>query len=136
MNIYLDRKRLKSLTVIEIITTLIIIGILATLAVVGYGPSRESLFEREARENLRLIQSAEKLYHARFNSIYYPNVGIQANEADINRFLKLDLPVQNQRWDYRVTHTGCADARSSTDPTNRWRMRIGDSEPTAGALCP
>jgi len=136
MKVSLDSNKLKSLTVIEIIVTLIIIGILATLAIVSYGPSREALFDREAEENLRLIQTAEKLYHAKFTSIFYPDVGNQTDETIINSFLRLDLPTQNKRWEYQVTHTGCVSATRSGAVPRIWRMFINDQDPTSGAACP
>ena len=116
-------------------------GILATLAVVKYGPTREEAYNREAQENLRLMQSAEKLYRARFTNIFYPYAaGTPTDNASINSYLKLDLPMPiiNKRWDYQTFSTGCVQATRTGIVPRYWYMHILDDEPTSGPVpgCP
>ena len=133
-----DKKKLRSFTLIEIITTITIIGILATVAVVNYGPARENILDTEAQQNLRLIQAAEKLYHVRFSLYYPPNAGTaEANITFINRDLKLDLPTVNITWNYKTTFRGCVSAARTTGGLTRyWSMLITDRNPVSGADCP
>lgn len=129
-------RKIKGINLIEVIITIIIIGIVAILAVVRFGPTREESFDREARENLRLIQTAEKLYRVRFNNIYYPNLGVSPNMTAINNFLKLDLPVVNNRWNYETFTTGCVRATRTSGTVRYWFMQINDNASTAGLGCP
>jgi prepilin-type N-terminal cleavage/methylation domain-containing protein len=131
-------KKIKGINLIEVIIAIIIIGILAVLAIVRFGPTREQSFDREAQENLRLIQAAEKLYRVRFNNIYYPEpiVGISPSMTAINNFLKLDLPVVNNRWNYETFSNGCVRATRASGTVRYWFIRINDNAPTAGLGCP
>ena len=90
-----------SFTLIEILVVIIIIGILASLALPGFGISREGVLDKEAKTNLSFIQEAERFYRMESGS-YYPASGNTSVIADINTYLRVNLPSGALSWIYTV----------------------------------
>lgn len=90
----------KSVTILEILTVIIIIGILAALALPNFGRMRERALDNEAKANLKLIQAAEKIYRME-TGYYYPDVSFSpVFTNDINDQLKLFVSGNN--WAYKA----------------------------------
>jgi type IV pilus assembly protein PilA len=90
-----------SFTLVEILVVIIIIGILAALALPGFGVSKERVLDKEAKANLALIQAAEKIYKME-SGFYYPSSGTTSVIADINTYLRVNLPSGALSWIYTV----------------------------------
>jgi type II secretory pathway pseudopilin PulG len=121
----------------EILSVIIIIGILVAIVLPNFAPVREKVLDKEASANLELIQDAERFYKLQ-TDFYYPNSGKTTVIDDINQNLKLSLPKGDDRkWDYSCSSNGCADATRYSGPNARtWRLRIDESDPTSGVVCP
>ncbi|MFA5362349.1 MAG: hypothetical protein WC335_03745 [Candidatus Omnitrophota bacterium] len=124
----------KALTLIELIVVVIIITVIATLGLVNYSGVKEEALDKEARANLKLIQTAEKLYHIEY-TVYYPSTGFTNNFALINENLKLSLPSENPKWTYQVDFNGNAEAQRSVSGGRQWNLLIDAVEPTCTG-CP
>jgi type IV pilus assembly protein PilA len=122
-------KKSNSFTLIELIVVITIIGILSTIALVSYGKTKENAYEKEAKTNLKLITSAEKIY--RIESGSYVNC---TNVSEINSQLRLLLPVDNPHWNYKVsattasTFTGKAGLAAGNN-TPAWCINETSDEP-------
>ncbi len=126
-------KKLKSVTLIEIIITVVIIGILATVAIVSYGPKREKLYDMEVQSNLRLMHAAEKNYYVKFGTYYPsgPDPEFKEGADNINTNLNLNLPPGSvSNWYYGVDDEGCVWGVRKTNPLGReWFMEVTDTDP-------
>ncbi len=94
----------KGFTLTEMLIVVIIIGVLATLALTQYGRHREGVLDKEASANLKLIQSAQRIYKMEFG--FYADCGNTSTgeESDINDQLRLLLPTDaNRKWAYKIT---------------------------------
>lgn len=121
----------KAVTLLELITVVIIIGILAGIAYPLYDKARESALDKEAIANLKLIQSAEKIYKLELGSYYASSV-----IADINQNLKLSLNTAASRpWDYQAIASGCAEATRKLTGGRFWALPILDIEPNNSSHC-
>jgi type II secretory pathway pseudopilin PulG len=99
------RKKIRSVTLLELLTVVLIIGILVALTIPRFSTMRERALDKEAKANLKLVQAAEKIYRLE-NLIYYPT-GEDADTAGINANLRLDLQTgANANWDYSINDTG------------------------------
>lgn len=125
-------------TLLEVIVVVVIIGILATLAITHYSSYKESALDKEAKADLKLIRSAERIYKMEV-STYYPSSGSESTIVNINNNLKLDLPAgANRNWDYLVKNDGCSQATRFNGPDSRsWFLAIADADgdPDSGT-CP
>jgi prepilin-type N-terminal cleavage/methylation domain-containing protein len=93
----------KGFSLMELLIVILIIGVLAVLFLPNFRPARESALDDEVRANLKLIQSAEKVYKLDYNT-YYPADDTTDNIADINQYLKLALPRPVPLiWNYTIT---------------------------------
>lgn len=132
--------RSRGFTLLEQIIVIVIIGILATLGITQYQAYRENILDREARENLKMIRSAERIFAMETQGAYYPSLGNEADITVINANLKVDIRAGAQRnWDYSVFNTGCARATRFNGPDTRsWFLTTNDAdgEPDPGAGCP
>ena len=91
-------KKAFAFTLLELVVVVIIIGILATLGMVNYKGIKERELNREAKANLKLIRSAERIYRMEMGSYVKTS---DANET--SDMLKLALPKGDDRnWDYKV----------------------------------
>jgi prepilin-type N-terminal cleavage/methylation domain-containing protein len=125
----------KGMALIEIIIVVIIISIIATMGLINYSGVREDSLDKEARANLKLIQTAEKLYHIEFNPYYYPTTGATNNIALINDNLKLSLPSATPKWTYQLDNGGNAVATRVGSGGRQWTLTIGADDPTCTG-CP
>jgi prepilin-type N-terminal cleavage/methylation domain-containing protein len=127
---------MRSFTLIELVIVIIIIGILATLATTQYGGAREKAVDKEAISNLKLIQSAEKIYRMESNNnTYYPPAG-SANTTDINTNLKLSLSAgTNRYWDYTAYANGTGAATRYPGASRTWTLPIDAENATCTGTC-
>jgi len=115
-------------TLIELLITVIIIGILVGIALPGYNKIKERALDKEAKVNLKLIQTAEKI-HSMDLGAYYTSGDI----ANLNQELKLNIPSGASRnWNYSTTGTGNASASATptSGTTRTWTLPISAEEPT------
>jgi prepilin-type N-terminal cleavage/methylation domain-containing protein len=133
-----------SFTLVEMLIVIIIVGIVAAIGMTQFSKTRDYASEKEAFSNLRLIQSAEKIYD--MERTVYINCDSASwsddQEACLNNALRTSLPTEsnpNKKWDYEsIGSTGCVHARRVSDGVTKC-MGIGDAEPrngTCGAGCP
>lgn len=126
-----------SFTLVEMLIVIIIVGIVAALGMTQFSKSRDYASEKEALSNLRLIQSAERIYDMeRTVFINCDSANWSDNqEACLNNALRTSLPVEgspNKKWDYEaIGSTGCVHARRVSDGVTRC-MGLGDAEPRNG----
>lgn len=130
----------KSFTLTEILVVVIIVGILAALGFPGYQRTRERVLDREARSVLSLLQAAEKIYRMEAG-FYYPSAAVTNVIADINSFLRVDLPAGAASWSYQVAGTGSGDistaTRAATAGGRVWSLtHTGNTSTCAGTDCP
>ena len=123
------------MALIEIIIVVIIIAVIASMGLVNYSGVKEDSLDKEARANLKLIQTAEKLYHIEFNPYYYPTTGSTNNFTLINDNLKLSLPSGSPKWTYQIDSTGNAVATRSGSGGRVWTLTINADDPTCTG-CP
>ena len=127
----------KAIALIEIIVVLIIIGVIAGMGLIRYSGVTEESLDKEAKANLKLMQTAEKLYHVEFNPYYYPSPGsgVTPNLAQINDNLKLTLPTSSIKWTYQINTAGTATATRTSGGGRQWTLTINADEPTCSG-CP
>ncbi len=127
----------RSFSLIELIVVVIIIGILAALALPGFGTSKERVLDKEAKANLALIQAAEKIYKME-SGFYYPSTGTTSVIADINTYLRVNLPTSALSWTYSVDGDGTQTTASRLPSSSRvWTLTFTGSTPSCtGTACP
>ena len=129
-------------TLLELLVVIIIIGILATLGITHYGGIKEQAIDREAIANLKLMQSAERIYRMEDSNNpaqYYPdpNTGSTWDTANINQNLRLSLSAAlNRNWNYGCWSNGCVQAHRNGGDLRNYRARIGEDDPQPGQTCP
>lgn len=124
----------------ELIAVLIIVGILAVVGNTQFSASRERALGKEAQSNLKLIQTAERIYKLEQGS-YWPTVTPEWDLSDINSALKLFLNDNN--WAYGIVSAG---ANSFTARARRqgsggyldceYDITESGSEPSHNSDCP
>lgn len=127
----------------EILVVTVMIGILATLSIRYYLPMRERDFDSQAKNNLKLLRSAQRIYKLNANlptNFYYPypNEVSETDIATINSDLGLQLSFDaNRIWNYLVKDTGCVQATRNVVGGRSWYLTMADpdQEPDAGN-CP
>lgn len=129
----------KSFTLLELLVVIIIVGVLGTLGITNYMAAKEKALDKEAISNLKLIQSAEKIYQMETDT-YYPDTppDPQTDIAEINDNLKLSLKADvNRNWNYSVNGLGCGQATRNGGDARSFFLTIGDvdGEPNSGT-CP
>jgi len=130
----------KSFTLIELLVVVIIIGTLASIGFLNYRPLKENTIDREARANLRLIQSAEKIYRMEMSEYYTSGNSQPTAITNINDNLKLSLPSGTSRsWNYQtianntaIPPTACSEAARYNGDGRKWHMGITDEEAITG----
>jgi type II secretory pathway pseudopilin PulG len=134
------KKQIRSVTLLELLTVLLIIGILVALTIPRFSAMRERALDKEARANLKLIQAAEKIYRME-TLIYYPT-GSDADTSGINTNLRLDLPAgAKANWNYSIDDTGGGNnfdavAARNNPPTNWDRNYSLDRDDDSACCCP
>lgn len=133
-------RRVRAVTLTEILTVLIIIAILAALALPQFATTRERALSKEAKANLKIIDAAEKIYRMEAG-FYYPYSGMQSDPAELNTNLKLSLTENN--WDYAITgnsgagYTASANRQGSGGYLDcQYSISESSGEPTPNASCP
>lgn len=88
-------------TLLEILIVVLIIGILATLAIPYFIKTVENARASEAKANLRLIYTGEKVYRLNVGRYTWGTLGL----SGINTYLNLDIPENPnlRHFDYRVS---------------------------------
>ena len=94
---FVTRKDAIGVTLLELLIVVIIVAILASIAFVNFGSNKDAVYEKEAKTNLKLIASAQKIY--RLETTFYAPAD-DATEA--NSRLKLSLPIDNPNWYYKI----------------------------------
>jgi prepilin-type N-terminal cleavage/methylation domain-containing protein len=122
---------MRSFTLIELIMVVVIIGVLVTFAAPAFRVTRDRALENEARANLSLIQSAQKIYRMEMGNFINCAAGTPYS-ACLNLNLKLEIP-QSSVWTYASPSAGCAQAARTGH-----QLRLQQSEDTAvpDVLCP
>jgi type II secretory pathway pseudopilin PulG len=130
------KKQIKSVTLIEILTVIIIIGILVSLALPKYGAMKERALDKEARANLKLIQAAEKIYRMEYSQYWSCNSGDEDSDTRcVNTNLRLDLPV-GRNWNYSTTGGATLDAQAArNDSPSGWDRTYSIDHDDEEACC-
>jgi prepilin-type N-terminal cleavage/methylation domain-containing protein len=94
----------KGFTLMETMVVVIIVGVLATIGLAQYSTHREAVLDKEAVANLKIIQSAERIYRMEIGAYVPCN-----DAAALNNILRLLLPGgASPKWEYRVADVGAA----------------------------
>jgi prepilin-type N-terminal cleavage/methylation domain-containing protein len=107
-------KKSGGFTLIELILVVVILLILASIALPNFVKAKSKTEQREAIANLQLIAAEEKMYYADFADYMdcaCTSPATCAAASGCNALLKLMLNPQN--WNYTVTASGGAGARSA-----------------------
>lgn len=123
-------------TLLELIVVIVIIAILAVISFPKFSTMRESSVEQEAIANLKLIQTAEKIYKME-TGYYYPYcISPPCSEdriSEIDDHLKLAIPSVGINWDYKIVDASSAaftgKAKRTTN-TTRVKCVDKDNEPS------
>jgi len=106
---------MKGFSLTEVLIAIIILAIMASIAAVNYTKSRQNILDEEAKNNLKLIRSAELIYkidHGQFVSC--------ANISEINANLNLNIG-KSGFWNYNVVVNGnnfnCTAVRNDNSRT-------------------
>lgn len=129
---------LTGFTLLELIVVIVIIAILAVISFPQFTKMKENSLDQEAIANLKLIQTAEKIYKLE-TTFYNPC----ENVYGINEGLKLSIPTAETRnWNYEVEVTGTAPDDTFTGKAQRKgsdsRVKCIDQDddvPCDGAAC-
>jgi prepilin-type N-terminal cleavage/methylation domain-containing protein len=122
-------KMKKGFTLLEALVTIVIISVLATIGMRQYSGQRELAMDKEASANLKLIQSAQRIYRMEFGGY----IGC-ADTASVNTNLRLLLPTASASWNYKVddagetTYTGKA-RRTGGPRVRNWCIDQGTETP-------
>ncbi len=119
----------RSFTIIELLIVIIIVGILASFAAPGFYGAKLEALKKEAFANLKLIQSAQKIYKLETGN-YYAATAV----SDINDNLKLYLNANN--WTYETKATGCAQATGVSNTSLVYSLDITATADPAAVACP
>ncbi|MGD9015336.1 MAG: hypothetical protein PVI33_04875 [Candidatus Omnitrophota bacterium] len=132
------RKKIRSVTLLELLTVVLIIGILVALTIPRFSAMRERALDKEAKANLKLIQAAEKIYRMEA-LIYYPT-GENADTAGINTNLRLDLSTDaDANWNYSIDDTGGGNnfdaVAARNNPPSGWNREYSLDRNDSEACC-
>ncbi|MFA6217205.1 MAG: prepilin-type N-terminal cleavage/methylation domain-containing protein [Candidatus Omnitrophota bacterium] len=117
---------MRSFTLVELVVVVLIVGILVAFALPAYRVTQERVLEGEAKANLMLIQSAQRIYRMEYGAfINCPS------RVDLNTNLKLTIPTDTV-WSYSSEATGCGQA---TRGVIQWRLRQAEDTPVS-SVCP
>jgi prepilin-type N-terminal cleavage/methylation domain-containing protein len=133
-------RRVKALTLMELLIVVVIVGILATMGIVSYRRTVVRAHEREAQGNLRLIQQAEEVHFLENNTFADCASPPEGGGNDCNNVLHLHLRTVN--WSYRVAVNGTDFVVTATPgagiaEADSYFINRGDADPTpCSGECP
>jgi prepilin-type N-terminal cleavage/methylation domain-containing protein len=99
----------KAFTLVELMLVLVVMGVIAGLALPEYNRSVERTQRKDAENQLMFIYSAQKMYAARNNDLYWgPAVGAtsELKLANINQNLGLNILANGKIFDCTVVNLG------------------------------
>ena len=122
----------KAISFLEVLIVVIIIAIIVAFAMPGYFGAKSRAFDREAQSQLKLIQSAQKIYRLEVG-FYTPCT----DNTDCNTVLSIDLPSDtgnDGNWDYVVDNVTLtppaflATASGSGGTQGQWTINQDDEK--------
>jgi prepilin-type N-terminal cleavage/methylation domain-containing protein len=109
-------------TLVELIIVVIIIAVLAGIAIPGFLGAQKHAIDSDAQTQLKLIQTAEKVYEMEQQQY----IGCGSN-SDCNDKLGLELPpntANGGKWNYSVSSDGQSftAVACGSEGTDEWRI--------------
>ena len=126
-------KRLRGLTLTELIVVVIVLGIMAGFAIPNYTKSIDRSYRKDGTVNLTAIYAAEQIYYNNNNGSYWPASG-SGDVSAINSNLGLGILSNNLTYSCSGNGTtfSCTAVRGSMTLT----VTQASATPTCSGYCP
>lgn len=93
----------RAFTLTELLTVIVLVAILATISMSAYQKTVEEMQKRQAKSNMHVIRSAEKMYRYDNNSYYaFSDLGNNAAADGARSALRMDVR-DDVNWTYSVS---------------------------------